>query len=258
MQQTAPQAVLEDAVTVPEKPASVSIESSDHVNQEDTGPMPGEIDRSKFRLHWSVDMWRDFNSRDWVDRLNSIRDSNDPLSERLNAFLDMLSSAFSYSGVSNSPQAAAFWAYHVSRSGFFAAQAILGLAAARAAAGENVRENGGALSRFERIAKNGWQGPLAEAMLSYYQDFENFKEDRYSLPWDMTTLTHRQFNPFYIFRKGTNFMLEAAETMQRRERGVADDVWLRSPFLPSYYQVRYYNVRYDFIEYCKLRATLTF
>jgi hypothetical protein len=229
---TAPRAVLEEAVTVPDSRQEHKAPPS---GAEDSAPLPkpGDADRQRFRLHWSVDMWQDFNPRNWIDRVNA--DPSAPLPARLGNFLETFSSALSSSGALRSPQAAAYWAYHTSRSGFFAVQAILGLAAARAAAGNTVRPEG-ALTRFERIARDGWQGPLTEAFLSYYQDYENIKEGRYGLPWDMTTLTHRQFNPLYILRKGAAFLSEARETMRRREQGTAEDVWLRSAFLPGYFQ----------------------
>ena len=239
---SAPRAVLEDMVTAPESStneSSVLINGSDDINNATEELTPADFDRRKFRLHWSVDMWRDFNSREWFDRLLEPEGSNsyDSLVPRLNSLLDGISTALSTSGATQSPQAAAFWTYHVTRSGFFAAQAMLGLTAARMATGDEVRENGGALSRFEQVARTGWRGPFGEAMLSYYQDYENIKEGKYRLPWDMTTLTHRQFNPLYILQKGTRFVREAADIMRRRERGVTEDVWLRSAFLPEYYQV---------------------
>lgn len=35
----------------------------------------------------------------------------------------------------------------------------------------------------------------------YAQDLENIKAGRYSLPWDMVTPTHRQYNPLYALSK---------------------------------------------------------
>ncbi len=39
---------------------------------------------------------------------------------------------------------------------------------------------------------------------------------RYSLPWDMTTAGHRQFNPLFVLRRGAAFLQEAVATLQRR------------------------------------------
>ena len=199
-------------------------------------PPPALADREKFRLHWSVDMWRDFNPRSW---LSTITDDSAPVSDRLQAFTETLSSAVSTSGALSSPQATQYWAYHLARSGFFAVQAIAGLAATRFTSSQNGGSSDKALSRFEQVARNGWQGPLSEAMLSYYQDFENIKEGKYKLPWDMD-LTHRQFNPLFILRRGVQFMTEATDTLARRERGYPDDVWFKSAFLPKYYDTTFH------------------
>ena len=172
-------------------------------------------------------MWRDFNPKTWVTTLT---DDSTPIADRLRSFVDTLSSIPRLD-----LQGTQYWAYHVTRSGFFAAQALLGLAAARAAAGSDVKE-GGALTRFEQVARNGWQGPLAEAFLSYYQDYECIKEGKFAFPWDAASLTHRQFNPLYILRKGSAFLSEASETLRRRDRGSPDELWIKSAFLPDYAQ----------------------
>ena len=35
----------------------------------------------------------------------------------------------------------------------------------------------------------------------YSQDLENIQSGAYKLPWDMTTPSHRQFNPLFVARK---------------------------------------------------------
>lgn len=231
---SAPRALLEDVVVIRDEPANPSEVPS--TPEGPPKPTPAESDRERFRLHWSVDMWRDFNPRSW---LSVIDDPAAPVSQRLQAFADTLSSAVSTSGMLSSAQSAQYWAYHIARSGFFAAQAIAGLAATRLAATRQ-GDSDKALSRFEQVARNGWQGPLSEAMLAYYQDYENIKEGKYQLPWDMTP-SHRQFNPLYILRRGVQFVSEATETLRRRERGAPDDVWFKSAFLPEYYETFHYQ-----------------
>lgn len=132
-----------------------------------------------------------------------------------------------------------YWAYHLVRSGFFSAQAILGLAYARSAAERDSRSTE-TLTRMEAIAKSGWQGPLAEACLSYYQDYENIKENKYSLPWDMN-LNHRQFNPLYIASKAAAFVAEATDTLRRREEGRTEEVWIKSSGMPDYFKTFHYQ-----------------
>lgn len=126
---------------------------------------PADADRAQFQLHWSVDMWRDFNPRSWLD---GVADESRPLPDRLRNFLDTMTNAVGSSGVLGSAQSARYWAYHTARSGFFAAQAVLGLAAARSAAGRSDSPSE-AVSRLAGTLRNGWQGPVAEAMLVYYQ-----------------------------------------------------------------------------------------
>lgn len=80
-----------------------------------------------------------------------------------------------------------------------------------------------------------------EACLSYYQDYENIKAGKYTLPWDMTTTNHRQFSPFYIARKAASFVTEATDTLRRREEGRAESVWLKGLSLPDYFNTFHYQ-----------------
>lgn len=67
------------------------------------------------------------------------------------------------------------------------------------------------------------------------QDFNSIKAGVYKLPWDMTTLRHKQYDPAYTVRTALNFISEASSTLQRRMRGSPDRVWLQSPMYPDYY-----------------------
>jgi hypothetical protein len=225
-------AVLEDIVTYTDDIKNEALTNSSATENMPPSQTPAASDRQRFRLHWSVDMWRDFNPRNWLDAIDN---EAAPVSERLRAFADTVSNAVSSSGALSSTQAAQYWAYHLVRSGFFAGTAIAGLAIARATAGRELSPDS-ALTKFEQIARNGWQGPLAEAFLAYYQDYESIKEGKYGMPWDGTSITHRQFNPLYIARRAAAFVTEAADTLRRRDRGTPDEVWLKSAFLPEYYQ----------------------
>lgn len=42
---------------------------------------------------------------------------------------------------------------------------------------------------------------LAEGIAMFKQDLDNIKSGHYKLPWDMTTLSHRQYNPLFILRR---------------------------------------------------------
>lgn len=220
------QAVLEDVVTVPDERLSKNVEDY----SSSTAPTPGVADRSRFRLHWSVDMWRDFNSKSYF---NFLDEDNGQLGNRFAQFMDSLSAAISTSGIFSSSQAVQYWAYHIARSGFFVAQAVIGLAAARGAIGRSSTSS--PLTRMEEIVKSGLRGPVAEALLSYYQDYENIKEGKYGMPWD-ASITHRQLNPLFVMGKSVRFVSEAARTLERREQGSPDEVWFKSPYLPDYFQ----------------------
>jgi ubiquinone/menaquinone biosynthesis C-methylase UbiE len=86
-----------------------------------------------------------------------------------------------------------------------------------------------------RLLRSGLYVPLSEALLMFYQDYENVRRGIYKLPWDMTTSGHRQTNPLNVLDKFTRFMREASSTLGRRDAGVPDKVWLESGLYPSYY-----------------------
>lgn len=221
----APRAALEDVVTMKDERLQTEVSHTPEIT-------PAQLDSQKFKEHWSVQFWRDFSSKEF---LKDIMDNNSPVSARLNAFVDTLSKALTTSDVLRSTEAVQYWAYHSLRSGFFSAQAIMGLAAARVAANRDASSTA-VMTRMEEIARSGWQGPLAEAFMAYYQDYECIKQGAYALPYDMTSTSHRQFNPLYVIRKANAFFTEASDTLKRREQGKAEEVWLKSFNLPAYFQ----------------------
>lgn len=76
------------------------------------------------------------------------------------------------------------------------------------------------------------------------QDYVNIQEGKYKLPWDMTTRGHRQFSPSYILGKASRFLTEAFQTLERRDAGKPDPVWLGSGMYPDYYlNTFHYQVR---------------
>ncbi len=81
---------------------------------------PARMDSERFAEHWSVELWRDLKPRAWFDELTD--GSGKPLPDRLQHFLDTLRSAVSEANPLRSGEAASYWAYHVSRSGFFIVQ----------------------------------------------------------------------------------------------------------------------------------------
>ncbi|KAI7837521.1 hypothetical protein COHA_008657 [Chlorella ohadii] len=186
---------------------------------------PGDDDRTRFQLHWSVDMWKPFYPSKWVA---SLEDPNTPVPDRIRQFTETLTNAVSTAGILGNSETARYWAYHLSRTGFFAVQGVASLLASRAANGSDPP------SPVLRTA-SGVAGPVTEAMLMYYQDHENIKEGKYALPWDMASLNHRQFNPLYVLQRSAAFLNEATQTLRRRGEGKADPIWLKSGLLPEYY-----------------------
>jgi ubiquinone/menaquinone biosynthesis C-methylase UbiE len=186
---------------------------------------PGDDDRTRFQLHWSVDMWQSFYPSKWVEGLD---DPNTPVPDRIRQFTETLTNAVSTAGILGSSETARYWAYHLSRTGFFVVQGLAGLLASRAS---NGTDGPSPLLRSTR----GVAGPLTEAMLMFYQDHELIKEGKYALPWDMTTSGHRQFNPLYVLQRSAAFLNEASQTLRRRGEGRNDPIWLKSGLLPDYY-----------------------
>ncbi|KAL4451802.1 hypothetical protein ABPG75_007464 [Micractinium tetrahymenae] len=193
--------------------------------------MPADDDAQRFQLHWSVDMWKPFYPSRWLE---GIGDPSAPVPDRIRAFTETLTNAVGTAGILGSTEAARYWAYHLTRSGFFMVQGLASLLVTRRAVGRDT--NAPSLTRFEEMVRNSWSGPATEAMLMFWQDHENIKEGRYALPWDMTTPGHRQYNPLYILQRGAAFLQEAVATLRRRDVGVPDQVWLKSGYLPEYYQ----------------------
>lgn len=67
------------------------------------------------------------------------------------------------------------------------------------------------------------------------QDYKNIEAGVYKLPWDMTTLRNRQYDPFHVLSTVSTFAAEASNTLRRRFRGSPDKVWLQSSMYPEYY-----------------------
>jgi hypothetical protein len=55
----------------------------------------------------------------------------------------------------------------------------------------------------------------AEAINTFKTDLRCINEGMYKLPWDMTTPTHRQYNPFWVLQQGVNVVSEAADIIGR-------------------------------------------
>jgi hypothetical protein len=71
----------------------------------------------------------------------------------------------------------------------------------------------------------------------FQQDLAHIKAGDYKLPWDMTTLSHRQYNPLYAAAKSVSFVAEAIGTLDRRVNDAPTNNWFRSSMYPDYYMV---------------------
>jgi len=89
------------------------------------------------------------------------------------------------------------------------------------------------------------------------QDFKNIEAGVYKLPWDMTSLRNKQYDPLHVMRTALTFASEASSTMQRRMRGSPDRVWLDSSMYPSYYlNTFHYQVMIELASYIYTCLTL--
>lgn len=67
------------------------------------------------------------------------------------------------------------------------------------------------------------------------QDYKNIEAGLYKLPWDMTTLRNRQYDPLHVLSTAATFATEASNTLVRRFGGAPEKVWLQSSMYPEYY-----------------------
>ena len=72
-------------------------------------------------------------------------------------------------------------------------------------------------------------------MYACMQDYKNIEAGLYKLPWDMTTLRNRQYDPFHVLSTISTFASEASNTLRRRFRGAPEKVWMQSSMYPEYY-----------------------
>lgn len=190
---------------------------------------PGESDRRNFKLHWSVDFWTDFKTT--VPGQNS----NGTLS-KASEFVQGLLTGADKAGVFSSPTAVAYWAYHLTRTGFLAVQGLSGLLATQQAARAEGNVEAAEKTKVGQMFSSGSPlAPFVEPLTMYYQDYKNIEAGVYKLPWDMTTLRNRQYDPFHVLSTVSTFAAEASNTLRRRFRGSPDKVWLQSSMYPEYY-----------------------
>ncbi|KAL3130821.1 hypothetical protein ABBQ38_000156 [Trebouxia sp. C0009 RCD-2024] len=194
---------------------------------------PGEADARNFKLHWSVDFWKHRSQSQDLAGTNT--NSSGTVNKALE-FIESLTSNASKAGVFASPTATAYWAYHLTRTGFLAVQGLSGLFATQAAA--RAEGNPEAAERSKVGQMFNTKSPLApfvEPLTMYYQDYKNIEAGMYKLPWDMTTLRNKQYDPLHVLNTAASFAYEASNTLRRRFQGAPEEVWLQSSMYPKYY-----------------------
>ena len=67
------------------------------------------------------------------------------------------------------------------------------------------------------------------------QDYKNIEAGLYKLPWDMTTLRNKQYDPWHVLSTAVTFAQEASNTLHRRFREKPEAVWMQSRMYPEYY-----------------------
>lgn len=84
------------------------------------------------------------------------------------------------------------------------------------------------------------------------QDYKNIEAGLYKLPWDMTTLRNRQYDPRHVLSTAATFATEASNTLRRRFGGAPEKVWLQSSMYPDYYlNTFHYQVRLPLLsDFC--------
>lgn len=191
-------------------------------------PTPASYERENFPCDTSVSFWKEYN----MDNSMLERD-----------FLEKIAS-ISQKFVSRGGEALNYWMRHNIRTGYFFSNAVLGVMASRLSfVQNNVEEpdNGftKVLAKPQVIVRL-----LAEAALTYDQDWENIANGKYKLPHDMYTLNQQQ-NPLFVAEQTGRYIQEAVGTLTRRTmaRQQDKDIWLtavQSDLYPDYYKTAFH------------------
>eukprot|EP00892_Ulva_mutabilis_P005099 jgi/Ulvmu1/2961/UM015_0001.1 len=192
-----------------------------------TCPGCSSIYRSHLQ-HWSVEFWRQPRGRANEDKAD------------FRELASVAAQSVRRANVLQDTTTAAYWAYHSARWAFFLLQAagsvVLASRPADLSKGQLTFTSGVLdASASSRLAWN----LSTEAFGTFECDLRNIKEGAYKLPWDMTTLGHRQTNPLYVLRQSILYFREARQVLGRRrepEGQVGVVPFERSNLYPDYYQ----------------------
>ncbi|KAF5832119.1 S-adenosyl-L-methionine-dependent methyltransferase [Dunaliella salina] len=236
----------------PESPGPDAQESTSSNGEAPAEMFPADHDAKRFTLDPSVSRWQNYSNK-WSSGLMA-NTSGAPGLSALQLGLSRLFNAVG-SDISNNstggvdPQAAAYWALHVSRFGFFVTQAAAGLAAHQAyeTVGDGRSSSGGGgpapestpLSRILSNAGGELGNRLIESVGAWEQDYAWIGEGAFKMPWDMVT-PNKQYNPLVLLGRTLGFMDESVQTLKRRVRNTPDPIWLRGSMYPEYYAKGYH------------------
>ncbi|MEW5300842.1 MAG: hypothetical protein WDW36_003742 [Sanguina aurantia] len=209
---------------------------------------PGDLDATNFKLHSSVAMWQNYASLNQ----DALASADGPVSAAsIQQLLSRVQERLSASGALGDSASASYWAYHMARMSFFITSAVAGLVAhhtSQAASTAAPLAASDGKSPLQRLSDGGTRelsSRVLEAVGTFSQDLDAIRSGNYSMPWDMTTLGHKQYSPLFMANGLLMFMSEAAATLQRRTRESADSVWLSAPNLYPEYFAKTYHFQTD-------------
>lgn len=186
----------------------------------------------KFQCDGYVQFWKDYNV--------TAEQAPGYMSSILTPYLlatNINTNANNNNNAGSPQQARAYWLYHVARSGYFSSNAVVGTLAH--VAHERI------LQRSAKVA-NIFQNPvqklvtlLAEAFVSYDQDWKWVQQGVLNYPWDAAIQAeqdgaiqlqwdHKQSNPLFALAETSRLVRESIGVWGRRVRGSSPGVWLES------------------------------
>ncbi|KAF6266375.1 S-adenosyl-L-methionine-dependent methyltransferase [Scenedesmus sp. NREL 46B-D3] len=238
-----PPSLLQQAATTSAATDDVShVSACTHALQVDS---VAAADAANFRLHPSVEYWANYNTSFSGRSLNAHADDPAaPSALAADAAQLLRSSALA------DAESAAYWAYHLGRTGFFLGAAASGAIAHHLSTQLRALAAGSSPSRtpFQNLSDNAsteLSNRLYEALAVYKQDLESIKQGAFKLPWDMTTVSHRQYNPLFVLSKSAQFVAEGIATLNRRMAQGSADNWFQSNLYPKYYADNTFHYQSD-------------
>lgn len=213
---------------------------------------PGLAERETFTLDPSVDAWAAWDAK-WAAPPAASPSASVPGS---NALLEELVPAILEDVRADPVRAGPYYGYHLGRSLFFlGAWAGVYLSSLRPATGSEGGGGAAFLLQSSVITPQSGSTTLqgiprlfAEALSAFHDDLACITAGEYPLPFDMTELRHRQYDPLATVRELGRFLPEALATLRRRQREEPEPVWLgrgearaEGALYPEYYDTFHFQ-----------------